>query len=70
MERDELIPIKEAALRLSVCRQAVARRVAKGELQGFRSVKDARAVFIRASDIDALQMPRPITPRTNQASAV
>lgn len=64
MDRTELITIGEAARRLSICRQSVSRRVAKGDLPAFRDVRDARAVFVRVDDVDALRTPRRIEPQS------
>jgi len=50
-----LLTITEAARDLGVSRPTVAGLIARGELQGHRSVVDRRAVLIRAADLADLR---------------
>ncbi len=58
----EFVTLTEAARRLGVSEPAMRRRLQRGELQAFSNPRDARSRLIRAEELEAFMVPRPITP--------
>ena len=65
----EFVNFVEAARRLEVSRMLISRRVSSGLLDAFEDPRDRRQRLVRATDLDAMKLLRPLRRKEPAMSA-